>query len=413
MQQLPQIVKVRLQQTARSEHPDADALTAFAERSLPNLERSVVMEHLARCGECREVLALALPEIEEVVMPALVRRPWLSMPALRWGAIAASLIVVLSVGIVRYRQGRGTAPRTAALMQGRRELTVNNRQPAVHTTDAQVPANAVATSALRNTIARTDAKKDRKTNSGGSIRNADGGPRLARPLPLPGVNALNSAPGLSAAGASVFAQGAQPSSPMPAQTTVEVASASALVQTEQSQLEVQQSLPGQSPEDHAVVARAKAPVPQSMGALTAAPIPRWTITSAGGLQRSYDQGKTWQDIPIAAASGPASAALQAELSAGYARHATLSKKQSSNPSPLIRAISASGLEIWAGAAGGVLYHSVDGGDHWTSAILSEAGNLLTGDIVSIDFPDSVHGKLVTSTLETWITADGGQHWSRQ
>jgi hypothetical protein len=98
MQQLPQIVKVRLQQTARSEHPDADALTAFAERSLPNLERSVVMEHLARCGECREVLALALPEIEEVVMPALVRRPWLSMPALRWGAIAASLIVVLSVG---------------------------------------------------------------------------------------------------------------------------------------------------------------------------------------------------------------------------------------------------------------------------------------------------------------------------
>ena len=112
MQQLPQIVKVRLQQTARSEHPDADALTAFAERSLPNLERSVVMEHLARCGECREVLALALPEIEEVVMPALVRRPWLSMPALRWGAIAASLIVVLSVGIVRYRQGRGTAPRT-------------------------------------------------------------------------------------------------------------------------------------------------------------------------------------------------------------------------------------------------------------------------------------------------------------
>jgi photosystem II stability/assembly factor-like uncharacterized protein len=197
------------------------------------------------------------------------------------------------------------------------------------------------------------------------------------------------------------------------QTTVEVASASALVSTEQSQLEVQQSLPDQSPEDRASVARAKAPVPQAMGSLGAAPSPRWTITSAGGLQRSYDQGKTWQDVPIAAASGPASAVLQAELNAGYPRHAALSKKQSSNPYPLIRAISASDSEIWAGAAGGVLYHSVDAGDHWVSVILSDSGILLTGDIISIDFPDSVHGKLATSTSETWTTADGGQHWSTQ
>jgi hypothetical protein len=34
-------------------------------------------------------------------------------------------------------------------MQGRRELTVNNRQPAVHTTDAQVPANAVCNFCLK------------------------------------------------------------------------------------------------------------------------------------------------------------------------------------------------------------------------------------------------------------------------
>ncbi len=403
-----------MQQPLLSDHPDADTLTAFAERSLPNLERSVVMEHVARCGECREVLALALPEIEEVVVPVPVRRPWLGIPALRWGAIAASLIVVVSVGIVRYRHERGPAKRTLALMQYPGKVTVNNSQPAVPNI-GQVPADAVATFALRNSIARANGKKEHKTNSitPTAAQGARETPRLARPLPLPGVNALNSAPGLSAAGASVVAQSAQPSPPAPAQTTVEVASASALVQTEQSQLEVQQSLPGQSQEDRAVVARAKAPVTQAMPSLAAAPSPRWTITSAGGLQRSYDQGKTWLDVPIVAAAGLASASLQAELNAGYPRHAALSKKQSSNPSPLIRAISASDSEIWAGAAGGVLYHSVDAGDHWVSAILSDSGSILTGDIVSIDFPDSVHGKLITSTSETWTTADGGRRWSKQ
>ena len=47
-------------------HPDADALTAFSERSLPELERDIVLEHLARCGGAAQVVALALPAMEQV-----------------------------------------------------------------------------------------------------------------------------------------------------------------------------------------------------------------------------------------------------------------------------------------------------------------------------------------------------------
>jgi photosystem II stability/assembly factor-like uncharacterized protein len=145
----------------------------------------------------------------------------------------------------------------------------------------------------------------------------------------------------------------------------------------------------------------------------AAPAPRWTITSVGGLQRSYDQGKTWQDVSVAAVSQPAATALQVEAHAPSTQKVAQSRKQTSIASPLFRAISASGSEIWAGAAGGILCHSVDSGDHWFSAIPSYNGILLTGDIISVQFADSLHGRLATSTSETWTTGDGGQHWSKQ
>ncbi len=62
MQNVPKIVRERLRAvTPAVNHPDADALTAFAEHSLPELERDVVLEHLARCGDCRDIVALALP----------------------------------------------------------------------------------------------------------------------------------------------------------------------------------------------------------------------------------------------------------------------------------------------------------------------------------------------------------------
>ena len=115
MQDVPKIVLERLKATAPVvNHPDADALTAFAEQSLPASERSTVLEHLARCSDCREVIALALPPTEEVTAAATlpVRSGWLTWPVLRWGLVAAAIVIIASLGILQYQ--RSAAPSIAA-----------------------------------------------------------------------------------------------------------------------------------------------------------------------------------------------------------------------------------------------------------------------------------------------------------
>jgi photosystem II stability/assembly factor-like uncharacterized protein len=81
--------------------------------------------------------------------------------------------------------------------------------------------------------------------------------------------------------------------------------------------------------------------------------------------------------------------------------------------PIFRAVSAAGLEVWAGGSAGVLYHSVDGGQQWTRVVPAASGIPLTGDIISIAFPDPQRGQITTSTQEFWFTIDGGQTWQKR
>src|SRR5260370_12437755 len=101
MQNVPKIVRQRLKAaTPAINHPDADVLTAFAECSLPELERAVVLEHMARCSDCRDIVALALPAMEPVETgvgryPSPSTSPsiggWLTLPALRLELTAAAV----------------------------------------------------------------------------------------------------------------------------------------------------------------------------------------------------------------------------------------------------------------------------------------------------------------------------------
>jgi photosystem II stability/assembly factor-like uncharacterized protein len=61
----------------------------------------------------------------------------------------------------------------------------------------------------------------------------------------------------------------------------------------------------------------------------------------------------------------------------------------------------------------VLYHSSDAGDHWLRVAPVSSGAMLTGDIVSLEFADLQHGKILTSTGEIWTTSDDGQTWQKQ
>ena len=120
MDQLSKLIRQRLQATASpvGSHPDPDLLAAFADRSLAKIERVQVLEHLARCGDCRDIVSLATPEFEttRLVSPAS-SSGWLRGPILRWGALAASVAVV-TIAVTLPKLSRhlplGSGPRSAA-----------------------------------------------------------------------------------------------------------------------------------------------------------------------------------------------------------------------------------------------------------------------------------------------------------
>ena len=134
-------------------HPDADLLTAFAEQALSATERDGVLEHLALCGDCREVIALALPAADVVAapiapeteavratpIPAKSERNFLTAfawPSLRWAALAAGVAVVASVLLMH----------PGKLNQA--TLSSVNRQVAPTAPPAPAPAPQIASSSV-------------------------------------------------------------------------------------------------------------------------------------------------------------------------------------------------------------------------------------------------------------------------
>lgn len=284
MSNVPKIVLKQLQVPA-GEHLDADLLTAFAERSLPESERSLVLEHLSLCSDCRDVIALALPATEAVnvgVSARPARAGWLTMPALRWGVVAAGVLVVASFGVLQYRQTHPGKEKQLAAAVVPRET--------INATPVQIPTISAQTSAVSENVPRNEKKMQLDT-------------RVEARKQFPSMFPQSK----SASDAGTTAGGVwRPSSSVSPQ-------AQASDQLAQNQAQ-QSALQGRDAVDLSV-ARAKAPVPAAAAAVQAPSIalhtsptlmqhaaPRWMITSSGGLQRSLDAGRTWEDVNVNAGS---------------------------------------------------------------------------------------------------------------
>jgi hypothetical protein len=463
MQDVPNIVRERLKaSTSASGHIDADVLTAFAEKSLLARERAVVLEHLARCGECRDVLALALPETEAVASSALpARSGWLTWPALRWGFIATGVVAIASLGVVQYqrhlsqvamvakdvsRPVNASAPSAqmqpsnapAATPQASEEEENEKRpvatllapNPAPDTVNAKkLIARAEpgpAEPAQPNSRSQQFHRSTGGTGHAGALSFGPHQPSQQQALQQSQTQISTLAVVAPPAGQSVAGPIQSVPSTIPSATqtmTVEVATAANQIQTQSSEVhgdqyalvrakpaETAQAAP--APSAAALVSGASQPRPSAFPV----PAPRWTINSAGGLQRSFDQGYSWQDVEVNATVVPA-----ANLAGAAAADATVAKEKSvisqamkaSPVTPVFRAVVANGTDVWAGGSNGALYHSTDAGSHWTRVIPASGGTTVTGDIVAIEFSDAQHGKINTSASEIWTTLDGGQTWQKQ
>jgi hypothetical protein len=429
MPQLPQIVRERLKASpSPGMHPDANVLTAFGERLLPEPERALVLDHLSRCGDCREVIALALPasEAADVATARTVQRAWFGWPSLRWGLVAAGIVAAVSVGVQQFRVHQRANVTVAKVM-----VPAQDRNVPIPTQALQPQPVAPATSHEAK-----DFLQPRRPDSAGASAviasgAAVGGPQrkskmaMAEPprdLPF----AQDSIKSLSPA----LAQRTPAPSPsvQPAiSQTVEVQNESNQIAAQSGSLSSEQPLqsrnvvePRLSAERGDVVERAKPPVVSS-GAPSAAPAStsRWTISSTGSLQRSLDGGNTWQEMPVVTRpdvvgnSTTVESVAKSEADTSGKRREEKKSQSQTAASPLFRAVAAAGLDVWAGGSSSALYHSTDGGEHWTAVLPSADGVALKGDISSIQFPDPQHGTISTSNSELWTTSDGGQSWRKQ
>ena len=482
MENVPKIVRERLGAAMPVDpHLDADVLTAFAERSLPEVDRDTVLEHLARCSDCREVLALALPQPEAtqtVIAPA--RGGWLTWPALRWGFVAAGGVAIISLGILQYQRHAQSvtmvARQTASAQAGASSVEPQAAGSSAASFEKQEnsaadrlssPSAALSTEKAElnkpNVIASTEpppTSLQQQRSSGGLIGGVPRGqfvhgPAMptqwqqqtvrvpAAPAPMPSANATHGSTSLA-----MSKEVPQSSQVVQVETTNQApvnAEAQNLAPTQDqgSPLQAQSTQAAQEfeypsgaigkakPAANAQAAEAapaqtvSGPVVQNLKdrdlnqLKAAAPVPRWTISSTGGLQRSFDQGQTWQDVDVNPNAGFGQSDDYATsvkiLPYPPPKEARANKKDLQHPAALyvLRAVAANGPEVWVGYTQGLLLHSVDVGAHWAYVWPVAGGVNLTGDIVALEFADAEHGKVTTSTGEIWITSDDGQTWQKQ
>jgi Photosynthesis system II assembly factor YCF48 len=228
MNEVPKIVHQRLRvatparELLEQTHPDADVLTAFSEQSLAAPEREGVLQHLALCADCRDVVALALPEMSATLSPMEEEREvvgervaaeqrqsrfsWasLSWTHLRWATLAAGIAV--AVFVVRPGLERMGNPRTAVNSPAN-ELPAPAAQPLFASpgagskvTSSAQAANSVAASlvdesaAMRPSGKRTEAERAENAAPNGESEASAAGAKStfladprARLSPLPGM----------------------------------------------------------------------------------------------------------------------------------------------------------------------------------------------------------------------------------
>lgn len=432
MEQLPKIVQQRLRGPAQpGVHPDPDLLTAFAEKSLNDRERARVLQHLVECADCREVLSLAMPGIEPALAPGPERSRWLSWPVLRWGALAACVVVVGAAVTLHYEHQeplRSVAEKVPAApaelkledevsRQPGQKLAANLPPPSpelgrdsgaagklakqrAKSTDAGMMAEEAGAPALAE---EQDKKVQELSNNRlAAVRSGDvpvGAVPAAAPAPSSAaktagmegqVRARNDSLDYSSRASSeaVTVESATPAREMAAQTAERKAKDES--RTNETQKEIQAAggagsaaaLGDRKADRFSSPTAQGGPTAHAGGVRAVNNLPRWTLSAGGALQRSFDSGKTWQTIPVAG-------------------------------NIVFRALAANDSDIWVGGAAGALYHSSDAGQHWTRITPVADGKPLSSDIVTVEFSDTQHGKLITAGRETWSTSDAGNTWQRQ
>jgi hypothetical protein len=436
MTELPKIAHDRLREASRDRgapgqtHPDADLLTAFAEQTLLEAERDGVFEHLALCKDCRDVIALALPptdnyhaaEPEAVRAAARPERSWLNFdglkdslkmgsPSLRWVALAAGVAVAASVLLVHPGRMNQTTSPAASPQVATTTPPASNLQMTSSMTPSPTPVPVTPSSHPSSAPAQP-----RQSESAMLLGRNRTEPRQAGKMPAAADNpALGGSAGREANETVTVAAAAPESSAagtLMARNETQANAAPAIEKAKPPLQLADTETTGQQKTETAIGPRpAESEAWNVMSAARLTPAPAaaqaalqpkvaWTIT-AGVLQRSVDNGRSWQD-------------------AVHPDHPLLCQASLHQ-------------DVWTGGQAGTLFHSADGGVTWLRIRPSIGAQTLAAGITHIDLVsnDLVSNDLVsndlrrnevqapaqvvlsTSNHEIWSSADSGKTWAKK
>jgi hypothetical protein len=451
MEKLPNIVRDRLKPTVVTSHPDAELLNAFAQRAISDRERDSVLEHLAACSICREILALSTPEFSPVAATPSPIRPrvgfaeWFRWPVLRWASMAACVVVVGAAATLwrteRYWEKAAT-PAVALRSDAPSPISKQESQSVIASAqDSKLPTVERAETAR----GKADSKRDAKQYAQPAVT-ANAAKPSREPAASNETRSVNDALTLRAANANSPAASADAKS----------ADANAAPHSEYSSGALDKAVVAAAPQP-APVAKAKESEETAENKHAAPPATNETVevesdavdlqsqavsaeTIAGPAKVQKNSEGRRSAAPAQIASGAKAGLSQQNLAerAAIAPSTSIMKdlvnaRWTLSPEGLpqrsldsgktwekmhvdnltgFRALSAVGLEVWVGGLGGLLYHTNDVGMHWTRVQPVADGTPLTSDIIRIDFVDAQHGTLRTADQHLWTTADAGKSWQR-
>jgi len=438
MSDVPKIVHDRLRASVPGgAHPDADVLTAFAEQALSGAEREGVVRHLARCVDCREVVALSIPPMAAAAQPRAAREgvaaagttgmglwSWFAWPNLRWAAMAAAVVVFVAVLTLRpekqhksmvqtvNEQAERVVPSPDASAKAATPLADQAVAPVAGTPSKPDKSNAREAWAPR-TIAPQPGRVQTQIDAGfgGQLEDDKRADSLEskRNFSFEARKLTPQAP--AARGASV--NGRIVSSEQPAQMvgssqeTVEVTAAAGLVQP--------------APTEDRLMARnvAAPPIEKAKPAAKEEAQLKNQVQDSGPqnkLAAAYSNSDTAfalqktrskQSKDVAAQWSLAQGKLQRSLDAGTTWQIALQLQH-----PLLT-FGMRGSDVWAGGQGGTLFHSTDSGSTWTMVQPSTKSESLNSDIVAIEVRSPAEVVLSTSNNESWSTLDAGKTWDKK
>lgn len=371
-------------------HPSPDVLTTFVERSLSGGEKQQIIDHLARCAECRDVVFLAsnaadepVPEatdedqrlaavrrlrfseafaarpsaVEAMASEPLAEKPRRTrFPRLIWAVPVAAGVVVIAGILIQQRFVEG---RTATQLASNASSKVYPPAPQPETPPISSQSSSVAVAAPLSVGKPAKAVRPKSVPSQrhDAIESPPQQPSVATErsaLPTPAYANAFSDTGVSPMGGPVI---------LPAPPT---ARAGALG----------------SPVAGNVATHNRAnsqlfSAPQVSNRAVNAPHAQWRITEDGHLEHSTPSGWT---------------------------------RVLADPPTIFRVVSVVGNDVWAGGNAGALFHSTDGGRNWKLVGLVSSAGAETSAIVAIVFDDPQQGTVITESGTRYHTVDGGMTW---